>query len=124
MKVWGITEQEIKDTVDTISEGFFDGNVEIKDGIKQDGRALRFTLKCPNSRGAGAKESDSGRRTTAASWHVHKEVMVGLFSRNKDARIQTALADYKGFLDFAKRHEQTYYGDDESWNKAYGRVML
>lgn len=109
MKVWGLSSAEIQNVVRHISEKEYDGNVQIKDGIKEDGRAHRFTLRVANSRGAGAKMSASGRRSVAANWYVHRDVMLEMFSYNPDARILTAMADYRGVDDFFAKFEDTRY---------------
>lgn len=119
MKVWFLTEAEIQDTVDAVSERNYGNNLEIKDGaITKDGRALRFTLKCRNSKGLAANKSSSGRRTTSATWEAHREVIHALFLRNMDARIQTVLADYRGYRDFMDNHMSTFYAPDESFSNA------
>ena len=56
---------------------------------------------------AGARKSWSGRRLNAACWHAYRDVLMGIFDANPDARVQTALATYKGRDDFMAKFPAT-----------------
>lgn len=48
----------------------------------------------------GRRRSPSGRRVHAMCWHAHLAMLRALFERVPQARVTTALADYKGRANF------------------------
>ena len=106
MKVWGVTAEEIREIVPTVSL-MYDGNIVFKREPEKDGRAVRFTLTVANSRDPGSRMSNTGRRIAACCWHGHRDIMLAVFAKNPDARVKTALADYKGMADFADKYPAT-----------------
>lgn len=71
------------------------------------GRRVRFVLRARDSHKRGARMSASGRHTIAVSWEAHRDVMRALFRRDPEARIQSALAVYRGVDDFERTYEAT-----------------
>ena len=74
------------------------------------GTALRFTLRCKSSREPGHRMSASpfspSRHLVAACWHAHRDFLRALFHEAPDARVKTAVADYRGQEGF----ERTFPG--------------
>lgn len=95
MLAYGVTEEEIRDTVRLVSSTLYGGNVTV-DIRGMRGRAVRFGLRVKDSRGNGAHRSAFGRRTRSACWHAHADFFRSLFYLAPDARIKTAMADYRG----------------------------
>lgn len=50
------------------------------------------------------------RRIASACWHAHRDFMREVFAINPDARIRTALADYRGEDNFELKFPSTAYG--------------
>lgn len=96
MIVTGIDEATIVDTVRKVSELHYGGNLTIKNSATLSPNRARFTLRVRDSSYLGARRAPSGRRTPAACWHAHRDVMRALYGHNAYARIQSAIADYKG----------------------------
>lgn len=44
------------------------------------------------------------RRIAAVCWHGHRDLMRLLFERHPDARLKSALADYRGAEDFDRKY--------------------
>jgi hypothetical protein len=106
MKAWGVTIDEVRAAV-TVASTKYDGNIVFKREPEKEGKAVRFTLTVWNSRNPGSRMSPSGRRIAACCWHGHRDVMKAVFAINPDARIKTALADYRGLDDFDAKYEDT-----------------
>lgn len=131
MKVWGANEQEIRAAAKAVGVELFgwpNGHVS------QDGRALRFRLSVDRTQPRGEngelpyqRISQSrmsgirGRRIAAVCWHGHRDFMRALFRTNPEARIKTALADYRGSEDFERKFSGTY-GNGNSYNLDYGQA--
>ena len=132
MKAWGLSESDIRAAAQSVGlriHGWPHGD------ITPDGRALRFRLALDTSqtrRDDGSlpfqrvstnawrrHESERPRRVNAVCWHGHREFMRAAFRVNPDARIKTALADYRGSDDFERTHRETF-GSGNEWNLAYG----
>ena len=129
MKVWDATEKDIRAAAKTAKvalHGDWSGYA-----VTPDGRALRFRLKVneherrkdgtlPYQR---VSQSTYGtpRRLSALCWHGHRDFMRALFARCPDARLKTALADYRGAEDFEKTYRSTY-GNGNQYNLAYGQA--
>jgi hypothetical protein len=111
MKIWGLTEQEIRDSAAEVGltiHSDWSGH-----GIYADGRALR----CRLALGGGERNANgflpyqrrgfSKRRIPSVCWHGHRDFMRACFRRNSEARIKTAFADYRGTEDFEFEFEAT-----------------
>jgi len=105
MLAYHVTEADLRNAAERASK-LYDGNV-VLDVRGMNGRAIRFGLKVSSSRGNGAHRSWQGRRTTYACWHVHAEFFRALFESFPDARIKSAMADYRGRESFEKLYELT-----------------
>lgn len=105
MLAYHVTETDLRAAAERASK-LYNGNVAL-DVRGMNGRAIRFGLKVRSSHGDGAHRSWQGRRTTSACWHVHAEFFRALFDAFPDARIKSAMADYKGRESFEKLYELT-----------------
>lgn len=70
---------------------------------------VRFMLRVNNCRELPARSSSTGRRTNAANWDAHAQVMTRLFDKWPDMILVSALDTYKGRDSFRDRHGATYY---------------
>lgn len=87
--------------------------------IPKIGRAFSFGLRPLTSLGKidgdykYQRTSASGfrpeRRVFAVCWHGHRDFMRALYARDPEARIKSALADYKHSDHFEGTHEDTAY---------------
>ncbi len=87
----------------------YDGNLIWNRAPEPVGRALRFTLRVISSKEPGHRVSASAfthRRLVAACWHAHRDFLRALFAEAPEARVKTAVADYRGAAGF----EQTFPG--------------
>jgi len=94
--------------------------------MRRDGRANRFTLRTVGARpryrrlSQSIRNKDGKRRTVpgAVCWHGHRDFFMAVFADDPGARIQTAMADYKGIQEFYAAYPETagrgggtsYYG--------------
>jgi hypothetical protein len=69
--------------------------------------------------------SGNGRRVAAVCWHGHRDIMRDLFQLHPDARLKSALADYRGAQDFEEKHLDTQ-GSTNHWNVglSYGEACV
>jgi len=107
MKIWGISVEEIETIVREVSTLLYDGNIIFKRAPECNGRATSFTLTVKDSKERGSRRSADGRRIAAACWHANKDVITAVFKTNPNARIKSAVADYKGIQDFVTKFPQT-----------------
>ncbi len=96
MNLWGIDENELAQIIDQVSRDLYDGNLTANRLDRVNGRCVAFTLRVSSSKAPGARRSGSGRRSVAACWHAHRDVMAVIFDRNPAARVKSAFADYRG----------------------------
>lgn len=107
MQAWNVTEQQLRRAMDVVNEKY-GHNVMWNREPEYAGRSMRFTIRVKSGHGPGAKRSaGSGRRTASACWHLHRDFMVALFDQAPDARLKTALADYRGRDDFLSKFPST-----------------
>ena len=110
MKVWGITEEEARQCASKVGIAIF--NDWRGSGIDTVGRALQFRLglgddKMLYRRLSAMRWNDRPpRKVNAVCWHGHRDFMREVFKINPDARIKSAVADYRGSDDF----ERTFPG--------------
>lgn len=69
---------------------------------------VRFMLRVKNCRELPARASASGRRTNAANWDAHAQVMTRLFDKWPSMILVSALDTYTGRDSFRDRHGDTY----------------
>ena len=122
MIVYGVTLRELAEAVDLVSREAYAGNVIYNRSPERSGRGYRFTLRVADSSGPGAKRGQSGRRTVSACWHVHYAIMFAIFRLCPEARIKSAIADYKGRVEFYRKANNT--GDrniGSLWNPQHYR---
>lgn len=124
MIAWGVT-------IEQLEQAAADAKVRLYDP-RPDGRGLRFTLKtieAPRRKAPWRRHStnitnrDGSYRTVpgAVCWHGHREFMRQLFELAPEARLKTALADYRGRDDFELTHQATQ-GAGNSYHLAYGQA--
>lgn len=112
MKVWGLSEAQIRQAVSEAGLtiwGDWAGN-----GLYSDGKAIRVRLCIDRTQprdeaGLAPFQSVSrqGRRLPYVTWEGHREFMRIVFRMNGEARIKSAIADYKGREDFWASHPST-----------------
>ena len=61
------------------------------------------------------------RRVAAVCWHGHRDFMRAVFDINPDARLKSALADYRGRDDFERHYQSTYSKWGNAYHDAYGQ---
>lgn len=133
MKVWNATEDQIRQAIRETGLKVYGewSDYGTGNGIERDGRALRFRLSIDTAQTRDAdgflpyqrqSANPSIRRKLAAvCWHGHRDFMRALFRLAPDARIKTALADYRGADDFERKYRQTY-GNGNHYNLSYGQA--
>lgn len=136
MKVWGATEAQLREALETVglkAYGEWTGTTYGGAGITRDGRALRLRLGVdttqPRTDGylpyqrhsTWAEHGKRPRKVAAVCWHGHRDFMRAVFALEPDARIKTALADYRGAEDFERKYHDTY-GRGNNYNVAYGQA--
>jgi hypothetical protein len=123
MIVWGVSPEEVTKIIRHISASDYDGNL-IADGTPThtgttERSGVHFKLRVSDSAGPGAKitvdrfgTSKKGyRRTVSACWHAHRDVMLMLFDWYPEARLKSAVADYRGAESFLKQFPGTGYAN-------------
>lgn len=122
MQLWKVTQDELTTIVGEVSREQYDGNVTIGEGTQGswDTRGKRvehvkFGLRVKDSSGPGARRSvgtfGPSRRMIAACWHLHRDIMLAIFDAFPEARLKTALADYRGRDAFEDEFPETYYAN-------------
>lgn len=129
MKAWGVTEAEIRAAAAEVGLTVY--NDWRGTGVVKDGRALRFRLGLDTARARNANGSlpyqrrstsrSRPRRIAAVCWHGHRDFMRALFRLAPEARIKTAIADYRGAGDFERRFRSTgdRWGRENDYHRAY-----
>jgi hypothetical protein len=101
MRIKGIEETQLRAAVIVASIVFYERNLKFRREPDQQGNWLHFTLGVENCRKPGAHRAGvSGRRTVAACWHAHRDVMRAIFRIAPDAILHTMLATYRGSAGF------------------------
>lgn len=101
MKVYQVTIEALAAIVRTVSAEQYAGNIVFKNGPNQATKnCVNFTLTVADSNANGSRRSNTGRRIAAACWHAHRDIMQAIFAAYPDARLHSALADYRGQSDF------------------------
>lgn len=114
MKVWGLSESDIRRIVEEVSGKEYEGNLIINnmsENLAKRVPTYTVTLRVQDSRGSGASLSLSWageRRSIAACWHAHRDVMQEFFHAGA-TRIQTVWIDYKSEEDFENNHRETLF---------------
>ncbi len=115
MQLWGVQEQELADIVSNVSDRDYQGNLIFNNGPERvNGRSIRFTLRVSDSKRSGAHHSaptpwSDGRRTVSACWHATRDVLEAIFQEFPEARVKSAMADYRGQEDFSRKFPDTYH---------------
>lgn len=109
MELIGITLEEFKSAVSSVSADYDDNLVIHDDAKSTSSRSSRGRVVVKDSRGAGARRSWSGRHGKWACWHAYRDVLTELFEINPNARIRTALTVYNGEEGFEQSYPATAY---------------
>jgi len=84
-------------------------------GISKDGRAWNFRLALGDEKREGYRKYNrtsasmfhEGRKVAAVCWHGHRDFMRALYAEDPEARIKSAVADYRGRQDFEESFGST-----------------
>ena len=107
MKLFTVPIESLSAIVRQISADNYADNIKFKSLAQASRNAINFTLTVCDSSAQGSRRSNKGRRIAAACWHAHRDVMSAIFSQYPDARLKSALADYRGAADFLDTFEAT-----------------
>lgn len=119
MIVTGITPDQFRDVIAKLNVVDYQHNLTAH--IGREYSATRFSCRViPEDSGTnwtssndgkmsapGARRSWSGRRLKAACWHAYRDVILGIFHVNPDARVYTGMAKYVGLQGFLDAYPQT-----------------
>lgn len=115
MKVYGITEPQLQEIIQNVSQREYAGNLTWN-YTEAHRNHVSFTLRVESSKGLGHRIGHSGKRMVAACWHAHRDVMKALFKEYPNARLTSALATYRNADDFNRSFPAT-------GNKNIGSMM-
>jgi hypothetical protein len=116
-----LTPQDVQNIVNLVSVDEYDGNLACGPyammfgtprviRVMKDGRIrLSFCLRTHNCRLKGSRFTHSGRRSVAASWQAHYDVMEAIFKADPKAHLKTAVATYNGESEFRMLAGDTFY---------------
>ena len=115
MQVWGVSEADIRAAVGEARLVVFnDYGYPRWSGIGKKGRSLTVRLgvdrtqpRDPEGLLPFQKRGHRGRRLPYVTWEGHREFMRILFRDHPDARVKSAVADYKGRAEFWRLHPST-----------------
>lgn len=111
MQLWNVPASIVNAIVVRVSQDRYAGNVIFNRDPEPRGRAVCFTLRTKSAFGPGARRASRGRHLVSACWHVHLDVMQAIFNHTPEARLKTALADYRGAADFDAKFRATANSD-------------
>ena len=113
MKVWGLTEAELRSAVKEAGLVPWDDTYGSL-GLTREGLALRVRLCVDRTQPRDEDgllpfqaRSRDGRRLPYVTWEGHREFMRIVFRDHPEARIKSAVADYKNRADFWAKHPAT-----------------
>lgn len=118
MKVWTtLTPDELRDIAASVGVKIHSDYAG--SGICKNGRAWNFRLALNSDipkRDSGYKYQrvsastyQNNRRVAAVCWHGHRDFMRAVFARDADARIKSAISDYRGSEAFELDFPATAY---------------
>jgi len=114
MLIWHLSEAEIREAARLSRLAIWNDRYGWQGGIHPRGKALSVRLCVDETQPRDEerllpfqKRSYHGRRLPYVTWEGHREFMRQAFKINPDARIKSALADYRGFADFLAKHPAT-----------------
>jgi hypothetical protein len=121
VQLTGVSFGELGSIVHYVSAQVYGGNVNLSSDsrplLSKRARRVRWTLRVQDSRGPGARQSLSWsrtpdgerRRTVAACWHAHADIMLELFEQFPRATLRSVVATYGGRDDYLAKSEGTYW---------------
>ncbi len=121
MKVWTkLSESDLYDIADELSVALSDRGTVYNHRVPltKVGRAYSFGLRPSGPKDTygnyryqrlSASWYNDTRRVHAVCWHGHRDFMIELFELDPDARVKTAIADYRGKADFEQKFPDTAY---------------
>lgn len=117
MQITGITPDQFTQIVARVGSRDYEHNLDPQITSVQSPTRFRARVVCYESganlkhlngmSAAGARKSWTGRRLTAACWHAYRDVMLGIFEVNPNARVYTAMAKYVGLDGFQANYPRT-----------------
>lgn len=111
MKVYGLRPAQVEAVVFGVSSDRYGDNLypaNVSDASTKTRHDTTFVIRAYDSSGPGARLAPSGRRTPAASWQAHYDVMLALFEAGAE-RIKTGIADYRSLDAFLTHAPDTYW---------------
>jgi flagellar biosynthesis GTPase FlhF len=105
MKIKNVTAAQMEKAMAKVNRSYA-SNVQFNrfEAIKN---GFNFTLRVVSSKGLGHRLSMSGRRLTAACWHVHRDFMRAIFDLSPTASLVSCQAAYHGKADFEAKYPDT-----------------
>jgi hypothetical protein len=111
MKIFDVPLQDLETIAREIGVTFEGTDESNSAGYRVRGRLIPDRTKPKGSRPYQRVSADiafsEGRKVFAVCWHGHRDFMAKVFARYPDARIQTAIADYRGIADFDGKYIDT-----------------
>ncbi len=86
--VTNVTVDDVRDAIAQINADLYNGNIVPKRLEALSATRVRVTLTVRDSRAEGSRISDSGRRVSAACWHVHGNLYDAILDKVPSAVIR------------------------------------
>lgn len=106
MQVRGLQTYQAIPIVASVSDGLYDGNIDVRDWGDDSRSSCHFRLWATHAHGHGARMSASGRYAHAASWEAYRDVIRALLE-NGARSVRTGMMTYHSLADFEARHRET-----------------
>lgn len=119
MEIKGVSLDQFRDIVKTVSDREYDGNIVVQqDAHSVSDNVIRARLDVVSAKRHGARYSGNRmnrpRRVHAASWHAYRDVLTELFERFPNARVKSGrffVVTYDGKESFERQFPETYYAN-------------
>ncbi len=112
MLIWGLSDAEIREAAAEAGVVLWDDTYGI--AVARKGKALSVRLAVDRTAPRNEEgllpfqaRSRQGRRMPYVTWEGHREFMRIVFRDHPEARIKSAVADYRGREDFWAKHPAT-----------------
>lgn len=99
MEIKGLTGDEFRAVVERVSAADYAGNISLVDApraLNMRGDRFRARIRASRSALQGARRTWTGRRSVAACWHAHRDVLALMFAEHPHAVVRTTFAVYRG----------------------------
>jgi hypothetical protein len=111
VKIFDVPMQDLETIAREVGVTFEGSDESNSAGYRVRGRLIPDRTKPigarPFQRVSASIAFNEGRRVFAVCWHGHRDFMAKLFASFPNARIQTAIADYRGIADFDAKYIDT-----------------